>query len=163
MGDGCGEQGSPLSATRARVFEASERGSARRGPRYCHSDGPRVGAAGGRRRTRAQGAATAADSARRQEGIGRLNWRPLFGLAAAGSQSRDFFGQKEVRLRRRKRLIESSIRKKNSISHTASRAKAWALRDLEERALRCDIGPSPWLDPQCQIGAKRKKLDRLSG
>jgi hypothetical protein len=31
---------------------------------------------GGRRRTSVQGAATAADSARRQEGIGRLSLRP---------------------------------------------------------------------------------------
>jgi hypothetical protein len=71
-GDGCGQQGKTLSATRARVFEAGERRSARRSPRYHHLDGPRVGAAGGRRRTSVQWAATAADSARRQEGVGRL-------------------------------------------------------------------------------------------
>jgi hypothetical protein len=40
-GDGCAEQGKPLSATRARVFEAGELRSARRSPRYRHSDGPR--------------------------------------------------------------------------------------------------------------------------
>src|SRR5262249_51856492 len=43
-GDGCGEQGKPLSATGAPVFEAGERRSTRRSPRYRHSDGPRVGA-----------------------------------------------------------------------------------------------------------------------
>jgi hypothetical protein len=64
------------SATGARVFEAGECRSARRSPRYRHSDGRRMGTLGGRRRAGARRAATAADSARRQEGIGRLSWRP---------------------------------------------------------------------------------------
>jgi hypothetical protein len=54
------------------VFEAGERRSARRSPRYRHRDGPRMGTVGGRRRKGGRRATTAADSARRQEGIGCL-------------------------------------------------------------------------------------------